>query len=525
MKTAVSHRVDEFWSQFNPLKCRKTREMKLKALVYLFFIFQSSFGKAETQYLLVDPGASKTSNYYRYYNDVRRAYETLKAQNKPTTVIAKDGSWKLAQQSTETLSSYSLTEEGKKRTPTGIGVPDYPPIQSSARGIEDVISAVKKMNPKDGDSVVIYFTAHGNAPRNPDDPSTATIIGWNEEYEFNQLADALAKLPKGVKLKLISTTCFSGGIHSIARKLNNVCSSSTTNHLYESSAGDYQEFRFNKGLWDTFSKTKSPSFAQANLEGFKGDDANFNLGRLSSFDYIDWVLKDGPYKKTGTSRPEMRWVTKDGDRVYQVVNGFPSHLPPEASILSNSAIPSSLEAGVCKECGSGGVQSDLDKLTKLAQTLSEVAQQAVVQDLSKKADLQSAQVRTIFHDVIDDMKKNGASYLQTAKMYEDKYTDLVRRWNEHKAKFKNAEDITKFKNTEDITKWLQGEGDGQGEARAKIQKEFDTLKSNAERDLKQYSFNHQMLERLERLDEFNKKATPEQKKKFVQLLQCEWEPL
>ncbi len=97
-------------------------------------------------------------------------------------------------------------------------------------------------------------------------------------------------------------------------------------------------------------------------------------------------------------------------------------------------------------------------------------------------------------------------------MYEDKYKDLVRRWNEHKAKFKNAGAITK---------WWQGEG----EARAKIQKEFDTLKSNAERDLKPYSFNHQMLERLERLDEFNKKATPEQKKKFVQLLQCEWEPL
>jgi hypothetical protein len=159
--------------------------MKLKAFVYLFFIVIGSSANAETQYLLVDPGASPTSNYYRYYNDIRRAYETLKAQNKPTTVIAKDGSWKLAQQSSELLSSYSLTEAGKNRIPTGVGMPDYPPIHSSAKGIEDIISAVKKMNLKDGDSVVVYFTAHGNSPRNPDDPSSATIMGWNKGKRLN----------------------------------------------------------------------------------------------------------------------------------------------------------------------------------------------------------------------------------------------------------------------------------------------------------------------------------------------------
>jgi hypothetical protein len=322
------------------------------------------------------------------------------------------------------------------------------------------------------------------------------------------LADALAKLPEGVKLKLISTTCFSGGIHSIARKLNNVCSSSTTNHIYPSSSGNFQEFRFNLGLWDTFSKTKSPSFAQANLEGFKGDDANLNLGRLSSFDYIDWVLKDGPYKKTGNSGPKMRWIEKDGIQILQVVNGFTSQLPPEASILSETLSPNSMEAGVCEECWSESIQADLAKISNLAQTLNQIAQQAIVRDLNAKADRQPAQLRSIFHDVIDDMKINGNKYLKISKTYEDKYKELVRSWNENKEKVAKA-----------------GTWQLEGDQWAKFQSDFDNLKSNAERELKQYSFNHQMLVRLEQLDEFNKKATTEQKKKFVHLLQCEWEPL
>jgi hypothetical protein len=108
------------------------------------------------------------------------------------------------------------------------------------------------------------------------------------------------------------------------------------------------------------------------------------------------------------------------------------------------------------------------------------------------------------------MKRNGSNYLQISKNYEAKFEDLTRRWNEHKEKFKDSWDTTKF---------------GEGDERAKIQKEFDDLKSNSQRDLKQYSFNHQMLERLDRLDEFSKKATAKQKNKFVQLLRCEWEPL
>ena len=501
-RLVFSQYFGNFWSQFNPLKCRTARRMNLKAIVYLSLFLFGSAVKAETKYLLVDPGASKTANYYRYYNDVRRAYETLKSQNKPTTVIGKDGTWKLAQQDTESLSSFALTESGKRNTPSSSAVPVYPPLSGSARGISDIMGSMDKMNLKPGDTVFLYLTAHGGPPSNVADPSTATVVGWNEEFEFNQLAEALKKLPPGVKVKLVSTTCFSGGIHSIARQLPNVCSSSTTNHLYESSSGDFQEFRFNRGLWDAFRKNKQVSFAEANLEAFKADDANMNLGRLSSFDYIDWTLKTGPYKNPKVDTPS-RWTDTDNGRTWQTINKYRGVFPADAEILSKKVDTSSC---------SSSVQNDLANLTRLTETLNELSQQAIAQDLKNRANRQPAQMRTIFNDVIDDMKKNGPKYLQISNQYQQKYKELMARWNAHKAKFKDSWGITK---------WWYGEGD----ERAKIQKEFDVLKANSQRDLKQYSFNHQMLERLDRLDEFNKKATPAQKQKFVSLLQCEWEPL
>ena len=94
--------------------------------------------------------------------------------------------------------------------------------------------------------------------------------------------------------------------------------------------------------------------------------------------------------------------------------------------------------------------------------LSNIAQQAVFESLNKKTKRRPHQVRTVFHEVIDEMKKNGASYLQTAKIYEDKYKDLVLKWNTHKDKYKKIGDIAK---------WWPGEGD----TRSKIQNEFDLL--------------------------------------------------
>jgi hypothetical protein len=227
MKPAVGHRVDDFWSQFNPLKCRTVKGMKLKALVYLFLSLLCLSAKAETQYLLIDPGTSATSNYYRFYNDVRRAYETLVSQGKEPKVFAKNGEWVLQQQKSENLMTYSLDPKAPPIQGSFWADLSYPPISGPAGNVNDFMTALKSMPLKDGDSVVFYITAHGSSPNSPANPSTSTISAWKQEIQFKDFEKALEQIPKGVKIKLITTTCFGGGIHSISRNLPNVCSSST----------------------------------------------------------------------------------------------------------------------------------------------------------------------------------------------------------------------------------------------------------------------------------------------------------
>lgn len=489
--------------------------MKLKALVYLTLFLAGSTLRAETKYIVVDASPTKNSNFYAMYNEVRKGYEVLSSTNNDVRVLAKDGKWRVSPElaNSPPLSNLKLTEPARRSAdPNTQPIPEYPPISRPAKSAQDIVDQIKSMNLKSGQSVVLYINGHGT-PSTTKSPDRTGITFWGNESSWSEVEKALKQISPDIRIKIATLTCFGGGVHSLSRNLPNVCSTSTVPFFSAGSAGNYEEHQFNKGFWQKIQDTKGrTSFAEASIEGFKTDTGNFQLGSLSSFDYIDFVMKKSPYDK---ERPDIDgvWINQNGKKIWQKKppSGFERSFSPEMDIFNTVSIPSNLESKVYLGC-SGGVQSDLAKLTQLSQTLNEVARQAVVQDIHKKAERQPAQVRTIFHDVIDDMKKNGSKYLQIAKMYEDKFKDLARRWNVHKEKNKDSWGITK---------WWYGEGD----ERAKIQKEFDALKANAQQDLKQYSFNHQMLERLGRLDEFNKKATPEQKEKFVHLLQCEWEPL
>lgn len=386
--------------------------MNWRALVYSIATFPL-VASAETHYLLVDPGTSPNSNYYRYYNEIRRAFESLRSVGKNPTVIAKNGRWELTQQSDETLSSIALTEEGRKsKSPTN-GIPAHPPISGTARNVDDFINAIKAMKIKDGDSLVLYVNAHGRSPRNPSDPSTATIQAWGSEIEFNQLAGALKKLPQGVNLKLVTTTCFGGGVHSISIELPNVCSASMTSYFSKSSSGGFEESLFNKGLWQNFVDTRAnTSFAAANLAGFRGDSANLNLGRLSSFDYVDYVMRRGPYEKLWT-KTNGSWVQVGSDRVFQrrPDSDYSPVLPADALVLSPY---SSFWINLDKvgppdgACYTNPVQEDINRIAQLSTVLSGITEDT----LKESANSQPRELRTAFHDVIDDMKKNGQNYLE-----------------------------------------------------------------------------------------------------------------
>ncbi len=474
--------------------------------------------KAQTSYILFDGGASATSNYSRFFNMVSKSQHILTGLGAPTKVVAKDGKWTMSDWSDAKTYNQAGEITGTNQSSDGA----KPRIDYPAQNLSDLDRAIKDtVSTSGGNNIVLYFTGHGGAPSDATKPETSSVMFFGKEYTYNEIQAVLAKYPN-TKFKVISDACFSGGVHSISKNLNNVCSSSPVPYFTQFYNGSPVEMIWSRNVWADIYRTKGKtSLAKASFEGFNSDIANVNLGNMSSFDFVDFTLKKGAYAKvfddiryesistTEKNKSSSTDNPKLFDPMYRITPP-----PGYASVIGTVSAKPSVNFDSCNSgcCLTSSISSDLDKLKNLSQTLSGLAQKAFAQDLDKKADRQPAQVRTVFHEVIDDMTKNGAKYLQTAKLYEDKYKLLVRRWNDHKAKFKDSWAITK---------WWYGEGD----ERAKIQKEFDVLKANAQRDLKQYSFNHQMLARLERLDEFSKKATQEQKKKFVQLLQCEWEPL
>lgn len=472
-------------------------------LVFLPVVFIGFIARAETHYLLVDGGTSSTSNYVRFYNAVLRGYETAKFIGSKTTVIAKDGTWKVTKQNPEErFSDFALTPSGKT-SEINNGNPAYPPIQFPAKDIQNLEQAIQSFSASNGDKIVIYITPHGYPPTDKNAPETATIGFWGKEYSYKDLETALAKFPN-VKFKLVTTACNAGGVHSLARNLGNVCTTALVSYFNPSSSGYWHEYPFDVAFWKNVQTSRGrTSMADASLDGLLAQNQpNPEQGQFSSFDFVDFTLKTGQYSARKFDMGPNMWVT---DRLWQVHNpsGYSGFLA--SNTIKSTAFTPSLTTD-CSQCCTNPVQQDIARIERLARTLNEIAQQAVVQDLEKKADRQPAQVRTIFHDAINDMKKNGARYAQIAQEYDRKFQDLKRRWDEAKGKSGNN--------------WKTA-----GTARAQLQRKFDELKVAAERDLKQYSFNHQMLERLDRLEEFNKKATAEQKRKFVQLLQCEWEPL
>ncbi|MBN8542316.1 MAG: hypothetical protein J0L82_18140 [Deltaproteobacteria bacterium] len=474
--------------------------------MYLSLLFGSAV-HAQTKYLLIDGGASKSSNYSRYYNSVLTGYEVLKGKGKQVSVIAKDGKWTMASLDEVSSGQQANIQSGKLV---------YPAISSPARDLNDIRKALSSY--KDGDTLYLHFTSHGGGPSKPGHPESSTLSLFGNDVSYEDLAGVLKEFPN-LKFKIYSGVCYGGGIHHLARSLKNVCSSSAVPYFTQSYSGSPQMNVFEFEFWKSIKSNNRPSLASASLDSFEKDIANIDLGSLSSFDYVDFVLKKGPYGKTYDELPSVRVnansIPRDPKDPPLWAEGMLKIAQPNGYRSISSTVKTTAQIVDCNTgscCASTAISNDITRLKRLSETLNEVVQQSAIQDLRTKAERQPAEVRTIFHNVIDDMKKNGQKYLQISNQYQQKYKELVGRWNAHKEKFKDSWGITKW--------WY-----GEGEERAKIQKEFDVLKANAQRDLKQYSFDHQMLERLDRLDEFNKKATPKQKEKFVQLLQCEWEPI
>lgn len=92
---------------------------------------------------------------------------------------------------------------------------------------------------------VIFIPPHGGPPKG-NLPETATILAWQDEFTYEEFGEMLSEF-KGVKFKINTTACYGGGIHSIARKLDNVCTSAIVPYFTKSSSGIWERHLFIDG--------------------------------------------------------------------------------------------------------------------------------------------------------------------------------------------------------------------------------------------------------------------------------------
>ncbi len=436
-----------------------------------------SLALAETKVLLLDGGASVEANNYRFYNNTRSAYETSKSLGYSTSVYAKDGNWRVSQNSNESLSNYSLTPDGtKNQNPAGrvAQKPTYPPVQGPLRSSEDMAKAIAALNLKPGDRLLIQMTGHGNL--NEKGEPGYDFYGTNETWKT--VGDALAKVDPKVTVQIQASSCYAGGVHDLAKRFPNVCSASSTQRYSVSNSLNTGD-AFTNAFWNNIkSKSGTMSFGDASVAGFKADQQNTSQGSLSSFDYMAFVLKKSPYDQV---------QYKD----YKKTGTYDSQYKP---IFSMDPY------GRDKKCNIDNVTGEVAQFTETIQALNKFT------STSNSVDPSGLQLPPGF---VKMLKEQTGAEDPAYQKYTAQRAKLQQEWNEHQAKFKNSWDVTK---------WWYDEGD----KRAEIERKIYDLDTNSGIPL----YDHYNLGKLktvvDNLKEFQAKATPEQKTKLNQILACEW---
>lgn len=524
----------------------------------LFYVFCfTNFSHANTGYILIDGGPDEDSNYISFYNGIRRSYEVVKSKGENFKLLAKDGTWKVSDENKAKLSDFSLTTEGRSvsNLPKN-NTPVYPPIDSPASGLDDIERSITDLKSQGNSSILIYLTSHGGPPASKHDLETGKFMLWDNEYKYSELRDFIAKYPE-LKFKIANGACFSGAIHSISRDLPNVCTAATAPYFNPTAIGDLYEEHFDRAFWKKM-ENSDVSFAEASLEGFReAEVANPNQGRLSSFDFVEYTLQKGIYEKKWSLRGRgLNNRRKDTDKnpvgsLIDLPDNFVSYLPADHNLVQsyfNWNSPDEITS-MNFSCDTKKflpeISPDLNKMHTIISGITDSIYKQI-------ADNSHPRLKTIFHNAIEDMNKNGEKYYKILQRYNDRFTDLRLEWEEEKKKQGIVEKKEKNENilsrdeifemmndpekVDDVLEYflkmkVGGENNKQEELkketgkRGELREQFDKLKEEAQKDLKAFSFSINTLKKLEALEEFNQVATAEQKKKFLDLLDCEWEKL
>lgn len=381
-----------------------------------------------------------------------KAFEASQASGREVSAAIADGQWKM------------------KDTPTQ-------PLMSE----EDLRSAIHAAakNVKPGESLSIALIDHGGPPDKHEDPASATFIlynkGWNYwtgkdvKVSYRRIGEIIKKeIPADVTVKLVSSLCFSGGVHEIAETLPNVCSASSVDFASMTSVflnlGSSENEIYQLSMWDHLKFNPKSSLQDMHFSAVNVDFDNAGRGMLSSLAYVDKILKEGAFDPK--ARGDLKIDRKD---VTEGQTTPPTTADLEADWFQNP------------ECNCKG----LDRLTLQVENIE----------------------KTLF------VVPLGEQPLELPKEYRAAFAKLKEAWSQSK---------------DALHRGLRS----QSEAYAKLPNKDPGafLKSRAPLDdrlspEKRFLYFARSFSRFERVAKFLKVATPEQKKIFSRLLKCESEPL
>jgi hypothetical protein len=467
----------------------------MKIIFLILLSLTASKVHAEKVYLFIDAGANPDSNYKTYYNEVRNGYETIKSQGKKAHIFAKDGNWKLSNKRPTRLSKFALTEEGNKTiNKAEFGNIVYPPITQPARNLEDIEAGIKNLKLKPQDELVIIINGHGNRKTTRSNPENSTIMLWEREVTWDDFGKMLQKTVPRNKKQLVTNICYGGGVHHLSRALPNTCSSSVVPHYTSSSSGINYEGFFSEHLWKNVRESRDKNFASIVTKAFNEDLGNAGLGSISSFDYIDFIMKKGAYEKVNNGEAPVEYLNYED--IYKKYGESVKAYKREKLNTSSMNINSHASIDECIHCV-------VDKRNRIKKEITDLT------EFSKSIEGSIVLDKLIFlKEGIDSLNKNIDKYLKVFEEISQQEKKLQAEWDNHKKKFDNSNIVYKYLFSE-------------SEKRKNIEDRMESLIQIKKSKLKKPLADLAALEMTKRVAEFYKMASPEQKKKFEELISCE----
>lgn len=360
-----------------------------------------------------------------------------------------------------------------------------------ANNEDEISDAIKAASARlrEGDTFVVNISGHGGPPDDELLPGRAWIRlnspdSSSGHMTFREFGQTLVWLvPKGVTIKLMTDVCFGGGIHQISFNFDHVCSASLGDFRSPTWWGPRRP-AYAVGFWEQLvhkkvdvSKETVSNLYEAHTAGFLKDGGlNWGRGSISSFDYVDFVLKEGPYGK------------QENLNVWQKLGRCFDGMPSSKGMSEP-----------CVICGILNSDISFDRIRSTMAALNEDRHHGLFRLVSEGKLPPQAQNMLDFAG--REWERKGPEYLASIQRLKREYAEMGwfgKRDPRQRLKFgdlrRNREAVREFS-------------------------------EKAARQLSGFFPIYDVAQRYDKIRRFMKAATANQKEKFASLLRCEWEPL